>query len=49
MDGTAATLHARIIEAIRRFVIGMLTRTWAEIDCWLDVMRATQDSHFEVD
>jgi len=27
----------------------MLTFTWEELDCWVDVIRATRGSHTEVD
>ena len=35
------TLRARKIEAGRNLAKGMLTRTWAEVDCLLDVVGIT--------
>ena len=41
MDGIAA-LHVRKLEGIRSLARGILTRTGADLDCWLDIMRVTE-------
>ena len=38
----------RIIEALDTVTVDMLARTWLEIECRLDVLRATDGAHVEV-
>ena len=41
-------LKARITDAFATITEGMLENTWREIDCRLDVLRATEGAHVEV-
>ena len=48
VDGIAV-LRVRIIKGNRKLAKGILTRTRAELDWWLEVMRATEGFYLEVD
>ena len=41
-------LQQRIIEALDTVTVDMLARTWLEIECRLDILRATDGAHVEV-
>jgi len=41
-------LKARIIDAFTIITEHMLENTWREIDCRIDVLRATKGAHVEV-
>jgi len=41
-------LKARITDAFATITEDMLENTWREIDCRLDVLRATKGAHVEV-
>ena len=41
-------LQQRIIEALDTITVDMLARTWLEIECRLDILRATGGAHAEV-
>jgi hypothetical protein len=43
------TLYAGIIDAIQSVMKRMLTCKWAELDIWLDVIRATMGFHVVAD
>jgi hypothetical protein len=48
VDGIAA-LRVRMFEGIRSLAKAILTRTRADLDCWFDIMRATEGFYSEVD
>jgi len=41
-------LKAKITDAFSTITEHMLEKTWREIDCRLDVLRATKEAHVEV-
>jgi hypothetical protein len=40
-------LKARIIAAVKNIDAPMLTRVWQELECRIDVCRATRGAHIE--
>jgi hypothetical protein len=43
-----ATLPTRIAAVLKEFLAAMLQRVWMELECHLDVLRATKGAHVEV-